>query len=329
MERQQARRTPSEGLFTRSEQNPILSAADWPYRVNTVFNAAATLIDSGSTLLLARVEDMRGISHLCAARSEGGVTGWDIDQSPTLLPDPARYPEEVWGLEDPRITYLPERGEYGVTYTCYSRGGPGVSLAFTRDFRTFRRMGMVLHPDDKNAALFPRRFGGRWAMIHRPVSPHRPSHIWLCFSPDLKHWGEYQILLQAREGAWWDAHQIGLAATPIETERGWLILYHGVRRTAAGMLYRVGAALLDLKEPRRVLRRSDEWVFGPSEGYERAGDVADVIFPCGTTLADDGATLRIYYGAADTTLCLATASLTELLDWLDKDGQPTAEPPPA
>ncbi|MHC4591629.1 MAG: glycoside hydrolase family 130 protein [Planctomycetota bacterium] len=306
-------------FFQRSEHNPILTAHDWPYPVNSVFNAGAVRLDAGQTLLLARTEDLRGISHICAARSDDGVTGWQVDSTPTLLPDPANYPEEVWGIEDPRITYLPESEQYAVAYTSYSRGGPGVSLAFTQDFRSFRRMGMVLHPDDKDAALFPRRFDGRWALIHRPSSPHRPAHIWLSFSPDLKHWGDFQILLEAREGGWWDAGQVGLAVPPIETERGWLILYHGVKRTAAGALYRLGAALLDLEDPAKVIRRGSEWVFGPGEDYERVGDVADVVFPCGTTLADDGDTLRLYYGAADTAMCVATASLAELMDWLENE----------
>ncbi|MCK4373721.1 MAG: glycosidase [Candidatus Brocadiae bacterium] len=309
-------------LFKRSESNPILTADAWPYRVNSVFNAGAVRLESGPTLLLARVEDMRGMSHLCAARSQDGITGWEVDAAPTLLPDPVGYPEEIWGIEDPRITYLPERQDYGVVFTCYSRGGPGVSLAFTRDFRAFRRIGMVLHPDDKDAALFPCRFDGRWAMVHRPSSPHRAAHMWLSFSPDLKHWGDFTILMEARQGGWWDAAKIGLSVPPIETDRGWLVLYHGVRITAAGAIYRLGVALLDREDPTQVLLRGDEWVFGPAERYEQVGNVPDVVFPCGSTVADDGDTLRLYYGAADTAICLATASVKELLDWLKDHGRP-------
>jgi len=306
-----------EDLFRRYQGNPILSAGDWPYRIHSVFNAGAVRLESGETLLLARAEDMRGMSHLCAARSADGLTDWRVDPAPTMPADPENHPEEVWGIEDPRITRLAERDDYAVAYTAYSRGGPGVSLAFTDDFRTFRRMGMVFPPDDKDAALFPRRFGGRWAMIHRPVSPDRAAHVWLSFSPDLKHWGDHGILMEARRGAWWDAGKIGLSTPPIETERGWLIFYHGVRATAAGSLYRLGLALLDLEDPRRVLVRSDEWVLGASEPYERVGDVPDVVFPCGAVTGEDGDTLRLYYGAADTSICVATASLRQLLAWLE------------
>jgi len=122
----------TDSLLLRHPANPILSSKDWPYRINSVFNAGATLLADGSTLLLCRVEDRRGLSHLCAARSVNGVNGWDIDPKPTLMPNPNEYPEELWGIEDPRITYVPELQQYAVAYTSYSKGGPGVSLALLR-----------------------------------------------------------------------------------------------------------------------------------------------------------------------------------------------------
>ena len=309
-------------LFTRCAQNPLLTAEHWPYPVNSVFNAGATRLPDGETLLLARCEDLRGLSHLCAARSADGVTDWRIDPEPTILPDLVNHPEEVWGIEDPRITWIADQQEYTIAYTAYSLGGPGVSLAFTSDFKQVRRTGMIMSPDDKDAALFPRRFGGRWVLIHRPVSYGRPAHIWLSFSPDLKHWGDSHIMLEARQGAWWDARKIGLCTPPLETAEGWLIFYHGVRETAHGSLYRLGAALVDLEDPRRVLLRGDQWLFGPEQNYERVGDVADVVFPCGLTLGDDGDAIHLYYGAADTSICLATASLREVLQWLKDCGSP-------
>jgi predicted GH43/DUF377 family glycosyl hydrolase len=237
------------------------------------------------------------------------------------LPDPEHYPEEVWGIEDPRITFVEELGQYAVVYTSYSTSGPLLSLATTPDFRTFERKGAVMPPEDKDAALFPRRFGGRWALVHRPVgNPALRANIWVSFSPDLKHWGDNTVVLEARRGSWWDANKIGLSPPPIETTEGWLIIYHGVRMTAAGCLYRLGLALLDLEDPTRVIRRGDEWVFGPDEPYERVGDVSDVVFPCGVTHDTRSGELRIYYGAADTSLALATANVGELLDWLKAHG---------
>lgn len=302
-------------FFTRHPANPILTADEWPYPVNSVFNAAATLVD-GRTLLLVRVEDRRGMSHLCAATSDDGVRGWRIDPKPTFPSDPEDHPEELWGIEDPRITFVPETKEYLIAYTAYSEGGPMVSLAKTRDFKNFDRLGPVMPPDDKDAAVFPVPFDGRWALIHRPYSAefHMGAHIWLSFSPDLKHWGDFRILLRARRGAWWDANKIGLSPPPLETPQGWLLLYHGVRTTAAGCIYRLGFALLDRKDPAKVLRRADEWVFGPKEIYERQGDVQQVVFPCGWVL--DGDEIRLYYGGADTCIALATGSLSHVLDYL-------------
>ncbi len=309
--------TQTHRLIHRHPGNPILDASMWPYPANSVFNPAATLVGE-ETLLLVRVEDRTGMSHLTATRSPDGVTDWRIDPQPTLAPDPKHHPEEVWGIEDARITRLEEIGEWAIAYTAYSKGGPLVSIACTDDFRKFRRMGPVMPPENKDAALFPRRFKGRWAMIHRPATAFMQGrvHMWLSFSPDLRHWGDHKILIESRDGAWWDANRIGLGPPPLETEEGWLILYHGVRQTAAGCLYRLGLALLDLEDPARLICRSDSWVFAPETHYERTGDVGSVVFPCGWTLHGKSDLLSIYYGAADTSTCLATASLKDFLGLL-------------
>src|SRR4051812_34423645 len=168
-----------ETLFRRSVNNPILTAADWPYPAHTVFNAGATRLHDGTTLLLCRVEDRRGHSHLCAARSKNGFDGWIIDAKPTLQADPKAHPEELWGVEDPRITWVDELKKYVVAYTAFSKGGPGVALALTVDFVEFERLGLVMQPDDKDAALLPRRIDDKWALIHRPVTDAHGAHIWI------------------------------------------------------------------------------------------------------------------------------------------------------
>lgn len=306
-------------LIERHPENPILTAADWPYRANTVFNPGATMLLDGTTLLLCRVEDMRGHSHLTVARSKDGISNWEIDNEPTLLPDIDNFTEELWGIEDPRITYVPELEQYAILYTSYSRGGPGVSMAMTRDFRTFERLGVVMSPEDKDAALLPRRINGEWALIHRPVG-FMGAHMWLSFSNDLKHWGTHKLMLEARRGAWWDANKIGLCNPPIETPRGWLVVYHGVRQTCAGCIYRLGLALFDLESPEICLIRGDEWIFGAEREYELVGDVGNVVFPCGHVVQPDGDTLRLYYGAADHCIAMATTRISNLLDWLDRHG---------
>jgi beta-1,4-mannooligosaccharide/beta-1,4-mannosyl-N-acetylglucosamine phosphorylase len=302
----------AHGLFRRYEGNPILKPDNWPYPANAVMNPAAINLNS-ETLLLVRVEDMRGFSHLTVARSSDGFTNWRIDPHPTLEANHSSQ-EERWGLEDPRIIWLEEQKQFAITYVSFSEGGPVVSLAITKNFKTFARLGNMLPPEDKDACLLPRRFKGRFALIHRPIV-RGEAHMWISFSPDLKHWGDHRTLIMTRH-AYWDCHRVGLACQPIETQHGWMTFYHGVRATAAGAIYRLGLALLDLDEPWRVLRRSDEWILGPHEIYERVGDVGGVVFPTGVTVKRETDQLNLYYGAADSTVAAATAKFSECVDYI-------------
>ena len=186
-------------LFKRYEGNPILKPEDWSYPTNAVFNPAAARLNN-ETLLLIRVEDMRGFSHLTVARSADGLTNWEVDKEPTLKAD-QNSREERWGLEDPRIVWLEEQKQFAVTYVSFSEGGPVVSLAITKNFRTFARLGSLLPPEDKDACLFPRRFNGRFALIHRPIV-RGEAHMWISFSPDLTHWGNHRPLIMTRHAYW-------------------------------------------------------------------------------------------------------------------------------
>ncbi len=303
---------PDQGeLIRRFAGNPILRPEDFPGNVNAVFNPAATVFD-GKTLMLARVEHRTGISSLAVATSDDGLTGWQVDPDRGLAQQPGN-PDEYGGVEDPRITRIGD--DYFVVYTGLSVNGPQVCLAMTKDFEHWTRLGMVMRPDDKDAALFPAKIGNMWAMLHRPATS-KGSHIWLSYSPDLKHWGESRVLLTARSGGWWDNHKIGLGPEPLLTSEGWLLCYHGVRKTASGLIYRAGLALLDAEDPAKVLARGDEWVLSPHEPYERHGDVGDVVFPCGWILREDGDTVHIYYGAADSVIAVAEASLQGMLGHL-------------
>jgi predicted GH43/DUF377 family glycosyl hydrolase len=302
----------NEPLFARYDDNPILTARDWPYLAHAVFNPGAALVN-GETLLLVRVEDMRGFSHLTTARSADGKTDWRVEERPALAAESA-FEEGHFGVEDPRIVHLEPLDVFAVTYTSFIRDETVVSLATTTDFKTFHRYGRVLPPEDKDASLFPRKINGRYALIHRPVIRGQ-AHMWISFSPDLEYWGDHRLLLTTRAASW-DADRVGLGPPPIETPEGWFIIYHGVRRTASGSLYRAGLALLDLDEPWRVIRRSQDWVFGPKAYYEMVGDVPGVTFPGGAVLDSQTRELRVYYGAADTVVALATAGFDELLDYL-------------
>jgi beta-1,4-mannooligosaccharide/beta-1,4-mannosyl-N-acetylglucosamine phosphorylase len=302
-------------LFLRCKKNPILTVEDWPYQANSVFNPAATIVND-TTLLLVRVEDHRGFSHFTIAKSKNGIDGWEIDSEPTFFPDPVNYPEEIYGIEDPRITYIDDMEKWAVAYTAFSDSGPLTSLAFTEDFRNFERIGATMPPENKDSAIFPVKFNDKWAMLHRPVSSMAgvKANIWISFSPDMKYWGDHEVLLYAREGGWWDARKIGLSPQPLRVSDGWLIMYHGVRQTTSKASYRLGMALLDPDDPRKVLHRSEGWVFGPREMYERSGDVNDVVFPCGWVLVKDE--IRIYYGSADTSVSMASAKVNDVLRYI-------------
>lgn len=300
-------------LFSRFEGNPILEPPTWPYPVNSVINPGATILPNGETLLLVRVEDRSGLSHLTVARSADGLTDWSVGPTASLMCDLSSA-EERWGIEDPRITQIGD--DYLIAYKGLSRHGPLVRLARTRDFAAFESLGTISHPEDKDAALFSATFAGRYAMLHRPVSAWAggEAHIWISFSPDLVHWGEPRALIETRRGGYWDQVKVGTGPPPLPTTEGWLVMFHGAKSTASGLLYRAGLALLDLDDPTRVLARADEWVFGPETPYELSGDVAGVVFPTGWVLLDDG-TLQIYYGAADTSVGVARADLAEVLDF--------------
>lgn len=312
--------TTSNGLFRRFPGNPILAPARWPYPINSVLNAGATVVDD-HTVLLCRVEDRRGLSHLTVARSRDGVSNWIVDDAPLLSPDPNRL-EESWGLEDPRLTRVDELDSWVIAYTAFGPGGPAVALATTSDFRSVERLGIVCVPEDKNAALLPRRVAGEFVMFHRPVTViGSRADVWLSRSADLHSWSAAEPVLAARPGGWWDSARIGMGPPPLETPDGWLVIYHGVRQTVAGGLYRAGLALLDLAQPSIVLRRCAEWVLGPSEDYELMGDVPGVVFPCGLVHDPSSDELRLYYGAADTCIAMATSTLTEVLDHIKSCSQ--------
>ncbi len=296
-------------IFKRSKHNPIITFQDMPYMCQAVFNPGATLID-GETLLLLRVEDLEGTSHLTVARSADGETGWRIEAEPLMSEHQDAGPYEEFGCEDPRITYLSELGEWLIAYTAYSGFGAGVALASTKDFREVERFGLVLAPNNKDAAIFPRKVKDRYWMLHRP-SAGDIQHIWLNQSTDLVHWGRPWCVIMERGGPMWDGAKVGASTPPIETPEGWLVLYHGVKEFASGLTYRVGAALLDLEDPRRLIAKLPYWVLGPHAHYEVAGAVPNVVFPCGHTQMGDQ--LRLYYGAADSCVGMATGKVSDIL----------------
>ena len=289
--------------LTRSSANPILTPIDgslWESR--TVFNPGVAQLrgNDGKVIMIYRAQGHdNDVSRLGYAESSDGVH-FTRSAEPIFAPS---EPIEELGVEDPRLTLLD--GRWQMLYTAWSPDNIQVALASTTDFRTWERHGVVIPgPDNKDAALFPRKVGGRYVMFHRI-----PPAIWLAFSDDMLHWGDYQQIIDPRPGHW-DALKVGAGGPPLETPDGWLVIYHGVDRNK---VYCLGVALLDKEDPSKVLNRPKEPILVPEEPWEFAGDVPNVVFTCGTAeLGDD---YLVYYGGADRVIGLATANKRDLLDY--------------
>jgi predicted GH43/DUF377 family glycosyl hydrolase len=297
-------------VIHRWEGNPIIQLEDIPFRCNTVFNAAAVKCRE-EYLLLVRVEDQQGRSIFALAHSEDGYR-FVVDPEPVATPtdqEPfATY--EACGIEDPRITWLEDT--YYVMYTAYSHYGPRLALARTDDFRIFERIALISEPVNKDGALFPRKINGRYVRFDRP-NVGSSGNIWVSYSDDLINWGGSEVVMTTRADHW-DCSRIGASAPPIETDRGWLEIYHGVKEAAAGPIYRLGVVMLDLENPARVLGRAAIPILAPREYYERIGDIGNVVFSCGAILEETTREVKMYYGAADTCICVGTAKLDALIE---------------
>jgi len=295
-------------LLHRYEGNPIITIENLPFHANTVFNGSPIVTDDGIYILL-RVEGLHGYSFFSLARSKDGLK-FTVDEKPVMLPKKtgpfAKY--ETKGIEDPRVTIV--EGKCYVVYTAVGSCGPRIILAETKNYIDYKRIAPISLPGNKDGILFPRKINGRYARFDRPIGLGVGS-IWISYSYDLIHWGDTEVVISPRSG-YWDDYRVGASVPPIETKEGWLEIYHGVKKTSAGPIYRIGTVLLDLDDPSKVIRHSAEPILSPREDYERIGDVGNVCFACGAVLSDNG-DIKIYYGAADTSICVATGTLDQLL----------------
>lgn len=300
-----------QDILERYDGNPVLQAPDIPFTCNTVFNGGVVKRD-GTYHLLLRVEGQHGYSVFALGRSDDGLE-FEIERYPAMVPAEegpmALY--EGDGVEDPRLTPL-EDWIY-VVYTAFSGYGPVMALARTQDFDRFERMGVISEPGNKDGMLFPRRVDGRYVRFDRPIGDGI-GRIWVSFSDDLLHWGDSRAVVSPRPG-YWDCDRVGASCVPFETEAGWLEIYHGTKMTSGGPIYRAGVVLLDIDDPSVQLARSAVPILAPRTEYERIGDINNVVFPSACVVEDDEQrTVKVYYGAADTSFCVASAPLQELID---------------
>ena len=298
-------------LFTRHPGNPILTAANLPVPANSVFNSGAIKV-ADEYIMMLRIEDLDRKQHFRMAYSKNGVD-WDIAaQAIEFLGDRELRDYNAF-YYDPRITYVAEDDTYYINFAVHNnRWGRRGGMARTRDFKEFHWMGFATLPDCRNCVLFPEKIGGLYARLDRPHALNGSAkHIWISYSPDLVYWGKSSHVMGTRLHHWDEAY-VGPSTVPIKTEQGWLHIYHGVYNSCSGPIYRLGVVLLDLAEPGRVIGRCNGYALGPRELYERVGDVPNVVFSTGSIVEDDG-TVKLFYGAADTVMCLAEGKLSDLL----------------
>ncbi len=350
----------------RYEKNPIIKPIkNHRWESNATFNCGV-VYDQGKFHLLYRAvgEYKNYISRIGYAVSENGIN-FKRKSAPVLKPLKSY---ERWGMEDPRITKIGDI--FYITYVALNRSaikdGGGIiktALASTKDFINFKKHGVITPPftNDRDVIIFPEKINGRYVMLHRPYYwtkdkvhkkgdelfldiktgvikwpteekpsyfPDKPS-IWIAYSNDLKNWFNHKVLIEPQED--WESKQVGSGASPIKTEKGWLLIYHGVsdhrRKSVFGYasgVYKGGALLLDLDDPARVIARTREPILEPREKYEISGDTPQVVFPVGAVI--DKKKLYVYYGAADKTVCLATVNLDRFLNYLSVQKPITSKP---
>jgi len=300
----------------RYSRNPVIARDVIPC-ANSIFNSAIVPY-KGTFAGVFRVDDTSRNMRLHAGRSRDGFA-FDIDPEPITFicdePEIAAFVESY----DPRVCWIEDR--YYITW-CNNYHGYAIGMAYTYDFKTFHQMENSFLPYNRNGVLFPRKIGGKYVMLSRPSdSSHTPfGDIFLSSSPDMIHWGCHRhVMSPLNDKLTWQCTKIGAGPVPIETTEGWLLFYHGVLTSCNGFVYSMGAALLDLEKPWKVICRSKPYLLNPRATYECVGDVPNVVFPCASV--QDAATgkIAIYYGCADTVTGLAFCRVNEVFDWLRKN----------
>ncbi|QUI25793.1 glycoside hydrolase family 130 protein [Vallitalea pronyensis] len=305
-------------ILTKYEKNPIIQPKDMPFSCETVYNAGAAKMDEQYVLLL-RCGRSDGRSVWGLALSDNGFD-FEIHPEPVF----SRATEGIFkeaenkGVEDPRVTKIDDT--YYIFYSCYSTRGFQIGLAKTKDFLDIQRVALTTAVDYRNCVLFPEKINDMYVRFERPNLTYlgRPG-IFISYSPDLIHWGNQQLIMTADSCDIWQDYKIGPGAPPIKTPRGWLNIYHATTATMSGQIYRLGVAVHDLEDPRKVIGRSRRFILAPEAIHERVGYVSNVVFTCGAIPEPDG-TIKIYYGGADTVMCVATGEINALIDLAMEDG---------
>lgn len=247
------------------------------------------------------------LSHLRLVCSDDGINFYEPKGYQPIM---GVGEQETFGIEDCRVTTMDDG--FHLTYTKVSPNAVGVGYMTTQDWKSFQRKGMIFPPHNKDCAIFQEKINGLYYALHRPSSPELGgNYIWLAQSPDRIHWGNHKLLAATRPGKW-DSARVGAGAAPIRTSKGWLEIYHGA---TSEHRYCLGALLLDLNDPSKVIARSNEPIMEPIMEYEKTGFFGNVVFTNGHIV--DGDTITIYYGASDEVICGAQFSIDNILSALN------------
>lgn len=293
-------------LLIRHPENPILTHKDLPFNANAIYNPGAVKFNN-EYILVPRVEDGRRDNKLHVARSKDGIH-FVVEPEPINVPADAESNLWEYHRYDPRITFL--EGSYYITY-CAQNFGEIVRIGCikTNDFKNFERLPFITPPWNRNCALFPEKINGLYARIERPMHGNQSVNM-VSFSPDLIYWGNHKTIELVPQT--WMREKWGVGPTPIRTSEGWLTIIHGVW-LACNYVYRLGVVLLDIDKPWKVIGQCPEFILTPRENFERSGETIDCVF-CNGAIPENDGTIKIYYGAADTCICLAIGRIKDLID---------------
>lgn len=300
-------------VIWRSAKNPIIPHDLIPTS-NSIFNSAVVPYQGGFAGVF-RCDDQRRVMQLHAGKSADGIN-WQINPERiqwVAADEKCAEINEFQYMYDPRVVWLEDR--YYVTW-CNGYHGPTIGVGYTYDFNTYYQLENAYLPFNRNGVLFPRKINGNYAMLSRPSdNGHTPfGDIYYSESPDMTYWGRHRYVMGTLGG--WQSTKVGAGPIPVETSEGWLLIYHGVLTSCNGFVYSFGAALLDLDQPWKVIARGAPYLLAPQTEYERVGDVPNVAFPCAALVDGDTGRMSIYYGGADTVVCLAFAYVDELVDFV-------------
>lgn len=300
-------------VLWRYSENPIV---DWNPTAKSarVFNSAVVPYGDGF-IGVFRSDHKNGTPQLHVGVSKDGLD-WEIEDEEIHWKDEDGKDYQPVYAYDPRVVHI--EGSYYIVW-CTDFGGPALALGKTTDFKQFIRLPNICTPFNRNGVLFPRKINGNFVLLNRPSdNGHTPfGDIYISESPDLIYWGKHRKVMSVSPENWWQSQKIGPGATPIETDEGWLVFYHGVVNTCNGYVYSIGAALLDAKEPSIVLKRAKDYLLAPEKVYETTGFVPNVCFPCATVCDAETGRIVIYYGAADTYIAVAFTTLEDVLQRLE------------